>query len=406
MQVGDQVITKVEDREVHSVRDGVYLPLYPLAEWAVTNWWALLNEVASDSRLANGYRRRHSLAAASEGFAAPPLLIEPTGENILLTWDQTDLSEYRVNYIAHGSTYVESQQVQDALTSFIEAVVARLEHEGVTRSLLQDEWQAIKESPPEESEFSSLAGRLGCDPFSLEHSDEDALIKASDTLSKSIANEFFGAVDLATLNSQTSALQTIISQAKTMELSMLPLRRLRDKGLDVKSGIAPWEQGYSAARQARRALGLNGQFVGSVERIGEFLGIGRTEWEKAAQGTIYGVPAVDAIVAPTRNGAPWFAVRMSRPTVRAFAICRALFEYLTWPTESAAVVVNTHSERQKRSRAFAAEFLAPAEKLREMITERVVSDEDIQELADAIDVAPHVVRHQIENHHLALIGKW
>ncbi len=406
IQVGDQVVTRVEDRDVHSVREEVYLPLYPIAEWVATNWWALLNEVASDSRLVGGYLRRHSLGAASEGFAAPPLLIEPTGEQFLLKWKHTDLPEYGVSFISDGTAYLERQQVQEALARFVDAVVARLEHEGVADSLLQEEWKAVKNSPHSENEFLLIAGRLGCDPFSLDQSEQDILIKASSSLSQSIANEFFATVDLTTLDSQASALHDVIANARTIELHMQPLIKLRDRGLEVKAGIAPWQQGYSAAREARRALHLNGEVVGSVERIGEFLGINRAEWEKAARGTISGVPAVDAVVALTRNGAPCFAVRPSRPTGRAFAICRALFEYLTWPTESAAVVVNTHSERQKRNRAFAAEFLAPAEKLREIIGDRAVSDEEIQEIADKLDVAPYVVRHQIENHNLAPIESW
>jgi len=406
VQVGEQVVTRVEDRDVHSVRDAVYLPLYPMAEWIATNWWTLLNEVASDARIAGGYLRRHLLSAASEGFAAPPLLIEPTGDHFLLRWTQADLSEYGVSFLTSGAEYLERQQVQEALTRFVDAVVERLEDESVEGTLLQEEWQAIRDSRDAEAEFSAVAGRLGCDPFSLDQSQQDILIKAASALSGGIAGEFFAAAELKTLDVQVSALHEVIQRAQATEIQMRPLRALREKGLELGAGLTPWQQGYSAARETRRALNLDGQVVGSVERIGELLGVGRQEWERAAQSTTTGVTAVDAVVATTRSGAPCFAVRRSQRTVRAFAICRALYEYLAWPTESAAVVVNTHSERQKRNRAFAAEFLAPAEKLREIIGHRPVSDDDIQEIADSLDVAPHVVRHQIENHNLAPFANW
>ena len=39
--VGDSVVTRIEDKRAKTVRDFVYVPLYPLAEWLATNWWFL-----------------------------------------------------------------------------------------------------------------------------------------------------------------------------------------------------------------------------------------------------------------------------------------------------------------------------------------------------------------------------
>jgi Zn-dependent peptidase ImmA (M78 family) len=109
------------------------------------------------------------------------------------------------------------------------------------------------------------------------------------------------------------------------------------------------------------------------------------------------------MVATTRRGGALFAVKKGHKNSRAFAACRALFEYLTSKGDPAAVVAPTFSERQKRNRAFAAELLAPANRLRESLSAEIVSEEEIDDLAQQLDVSSYVVRHQIENHDLAQI---
>ena len=37
-------VTQVLDSSARSVRDGIYIPLYPLAEWLAMHWWSLFHE--------------------------------------------------------------------------------------------------------------------------------------------------------------------------------------------------------------------------------------------------------------------------------------------------------------------------------------------------------------------------
>src|SRR5687767_9856300 len=41
MRVGDSVLTRVLDKRAKTVRDGIFVSVYPLAEWIVANWWSL-----------------------------------------------------------------------------------------------------------------------------------------------------------------------------------------------------------------------------------------------------------------------------------------------------------------------------------------------------------------------------
>ena len=79
---GEESITKVEARRMQSVRTGIYVPLYPIAEWMIANWWFLWDEW----RAPRGVDSRHNLAAAKEGFVLPDLTFAPTESKMELTW--------------------------------------------------------------------------------------------------------------------------------------------------------------------------------------------------------------------------------------------------------------------------------------------------------------------------------
>ena len=61
------------------------------------------------------------------------------------------------------------------------------------------------------------------------------------------------------------------------------------------------------------------------------------------------------------------------------------------------------AREQRASRAFAAEFLAPAAGLSWHIGERV-SHSEVDHLAEHYEVGPSVIVHQIQNHRLVWIN--
>ena len=69
IRVDDVVVTRLVDR-ADTVRSQVYVPLYPLAEFLVTNWWFLLHEIENPVKSSNrGFQRRHALVSARDGYA-------------------------------------------------------------------------------------------------------------------------------------------------------------------------------------------------------------------------------------------------------------------------------------------------------------------------------------------------
>ncbi|WP_371779714.1 ImmA/IrrE family metallo-endopeptidase [Streptosporangium subroseum] len=83
---------------------------------------------------------------------------------------------------------------------------------------------------------------------------------------------------------------------------------------------------------------------------------------------------------------------------RRFTLSRALWHYL-WEPEPIFLVTTAYTDRQKVERAFAAELLAPAEGISELLgnaPERAVPD-DLEGIADHFQVSPMVIKHQLEN---------
>ena len=86
---------------------------------------------------------------------------------------------------------------------------------------------------------------------------------------------------------------------------------------------------------------------------------------------------------------------------KRFSLYRTLFEYLYSDTMDSVLITKSHSDAQKRNRAFAAEFLAPADLLRDYIEEDIITDDEIEDIAEELNVSSLVIRHQIENHKIA-----
>lgn len=406
ISVGSETITRVEDRSSRSVRDGIYLPLYPLAEWLAANWWALLYEIAAPRRISgNGYTHRHLLSAASEGYALPPLKIQPEGRTVNLMWEPVDLPDCRLHFLSRGSAYLERDQLEEALRKFVRSVVGRLEDQGLDDTFLSDEWRAIENADPEERLFCQAAGALGWDPYDLREDDARSLIEGVKELPSNLTEEFLATADPRSLVQQARAIVSFVSDAAKAETGLAALKDLRGDIDDPAAlNLPPWDQGYAAARRLRERLGLNGCIIDTPDSLGKALKEDPASWKLAIEARPE-LRFLEVLVAITKNGSPRFAVDRSHSPGQTFALSRALFEYLNAPEGAASLVTASYSERQKRNRAFAAEFLVPAHLLRQRLGP-VVTEEEIEELAQKFGVSSYVVRHQIENHRLAHLARW
>lgn len=421
--VGDSVVTRVLDTRARTVRDFVYVPIYPFAEWLATHWWFLTHEFGSPTKEGcRDFQRRHSLAANREGYAFPNLEVISSGSWTHLAWKRDRSPWTKVEFLEQGEIWIDSEEFREHCADLIDRVIRRLVSLGVDDTFLQREWEAIQTADEEETRFCETAAGLGWDPYALDDGQRDWIVSFADRLGELLGEavpavnaevrdeEWLGIVDalFKTKKSRSLPLHRVLSfrhQAYPEGIAV-PSRYLDHTHLGFRGHAQPWGVGYECAQWLRFQLDLDGQPLPTMQQLAEALGEDAGSIRKVTRPPVAarGWPAlVDGIITRTADGSPAFALRGLRGDSQRFLFCRALAEVLLSP-DSDTLLTKTYSERQQCNRAFAAEFLAPASGLRHRISRPVVDADDIDELAAEFGVSPYVIWHQIKNHRIAYVA--
>lgn len=395
------------DQDVRDVRDCVYVPLYPLAEWMVANWWRLLFEIESSERAKDPlYERRHNLRWAREGYSIPSLSFHAVGDHVQLRWEPELLAHHRVEFLESGSAYVPLDSTKRNLRTLITAVVSRLSAANITETFLQREWNVVGNTIGEEAEFCIAAATLGLDPYDIDDSTTAAIITVAESIPPRVRREFFSVASRGELHKQSDDIGMAIASARRNVADLRRLRDLRDciPPTGDSNSYLPWELGYRAARELRRALNMGVRPLGSLPDLAEALRVDASQLLTAIADQPPGLHAYEAVVATNQNDSPSFVVSRKHDTAKRFQICRGLYEFLSGDDDGPWLVTTGLSDRQKRNRAFAAEFLAPASGIRERVASSVVSSEEVDELAQHFGVSSDAVVHQLANHQIASVA--
>ncbi len=114
---------------------------------------------------------------------------------------------------------------------------------------------------------------------------------------------------------------------------------------------------------------------------------------------------INGLIGQDQAGRPHLATPAvgHAPESQRFFLGRALF-FWAGPESGTLprLLTRSSSWAQRASRAFAAELLVPASELRSRVSSKV-SYEQVADLAKQFGVSELVIRHQIENHRIALI---
>lgn len=398
--VGDTVVTRVFDAKLNSVRTGLFVPLYPLAEWIVANWWTLLNECRTPTRgSALRYPRRHNVRFAAEGFAMPSLELRPMGKKIEIEWRQRDLTEQRLLFISSDAKRLDARSVTESLSRFVDQVVARLEQQNVCGTSLQEDWKAIKELPSDERDFCEASGSLGLDPFNIDEGTAAGIVAAS-TLPAKLREDFFEAADPATIAEQLQWVQDGVALVQGQSKNLKNLLNIKAKLSANANEGAPWTRGYSLARRMRAELGI-------ADR--ESVTLADLAGGDDLEGVTFDRPSsrrgFDALTGTNNHGSPGFVLRPGRVESRRFAVCRAMYNFVDRDAADLSLVSTTISDKQQGNRAFAAELLAPSSLIQKHLFGKIVDPSEVQELADRFRVSEYVIAHQIQNHDLGQLAE-
>lgn len=412
---GEVVLTRAENRN-QAVQDGVYVSLFPLAEWIVENWWFLLHEpvrsehfgggrqIESRGRLAD-WVRRHNLLAAREGMSLPDLTLFRDADHIavLVYPDPVSvLDDYPVRFIAHTDVQLDRNDVIAELHHLIAAVLNRIEmlnHDDADR--LRTNWAAIMSADADEAYLASSAAMMGLDFYDEQELTDDV----AEILERELATWHR---DLRDDLLESTRVQMLKIDLKWVERSAQQLdiavhansNRGATEGGRFPRGARAYQVGYDLASQFRDRFGLPESGLGDLDR----LLFERLEWSPTAH---VAVPRprgsrLRAVVGTDIHGAVRVATSGGPVEHDRFALARALFFVENAggkTTNFARMVTSGFDWDQSASRAFAAELLAPANALRtELDTE--FDEEDVDRLADKYNVSSWVIKHQIDNHGL------
>lgn len=404
IRIGDSVITRVLDARAKTVREFVHVPLYPLAEWLATNWWFLNYEFENPDKTADaGFRSRHALAAGREGYAFPNLALVSCGPFVRLVWKRENLPWTKVTFLEQGEAWLDTVAFRASCGDFVECVVRRLAALGIEKTFLQQEWVAIQAADEEEAAFCRTAAGLGWDPYALDDGRREWILRLAAKLGDLLAE---AVPAMGTPRDDEGWRDMASTLAEARKFNRLPLQRLRSVGRDVMqdtgTGPYPWDAGYDMARRLRQRLNVDpGDPLPTMAKLAQALGEDAEAMDRVTKSReALGWPTlVDAVVAQDDAG-PAFVFRRLGEDARRFHFCRALAEVLMSPG-SDALLTKAHSERQKRNRAFAAEFLAPSQGLKQRVRRHVVDSDDMNEMAAEFGVSSLLIEHQLRNHRIA-----
>ena len=407
IQSGSSVVTQVHDMRAQTVRDFVFVPVYPLAEWLATNWWFLTRECENPVKAADpAFRRRHGLGSNREGYAFPNLEVVSLGTQIRLSWSRTQPYCSKVEFLNQGAVQLDIQEFRERCAELIDCVIQRLHTLNVHDTLLQDEWTAIQATDADESQFCAAAAGLGLDPYDMNESERTNLLRLANQLGDSVLEEAVAALDPQCVHEGGACIANAMQTAKSNGLRLANMESLRQSiNAGGPSSTRPaWKSGYQLARQLRQVLDLGAHPLKTMEKyLAEKLGGPPDLMERMAQPVdLTGALLVDGVVVQEDDEPPAFALRPLRKDNQWFHFCRALSEMLASPNTD-GLLTRAHTERQQRNRAFAAEFLAPSSALQEKISGLVVDGEDIDELAAQFGVSTRVIEQQIVNHRIAVV---
>lgn len=403
IRVRDEVITQVEDSGSGSVRNAVYVPIYPLAEWIAFNWWHLrvdhrpsylpsytwtyrARHKFASSRTA--WLSHHNLRGVGEGQAWPDLTLLPTSIGARLFWrrDRTFTPSSRVRFINSGQALVPQPTYEASLVGVVEETLARLAERGVVGTTLESEWAALRAMGSDEAEFCAAAARMGLDPFDLPASVSDLILRAGDELAGDLLPDFLDAADPDHVRDD---LAWVLASSQALSSSHAVAEAMPSIDHAQLSPASAWQAGLADARQFRGRLALASEDQVDPSR---WMPVERVE---PVERSLLGLGGV------SRTRSPILALPPNRsPEADRFASARAIWRASrTNGGDGRFLLTSARSPVQQAERAFAAEFLAPTGGLSRLITpgDGVVDPDEVAAASKHFGVNEWVIEYQLVN---------
>ena len=416
IEAGGRLVTEAVHGPSESLRGGVYGSAFPLCQWIVENWWFLLHEPYrfparyASRDLARTPRdrqwvQRHSLLAAREGNSLPDLTLHRDEGQVVARWmpDGTAPAHPALRFTGEGETRMAVAAAERGLAGAVEAVMERLagSEEPEVRNFRAD-WAAVTGATEQERRLCESAGKLGIDPFDpdeLTEDLEDALSKIVANLDAPVRDDLLDAEHAGTLGGDLEWLR----QAEALAAHAGKGGRSEEVAGDFGAGTAAHQRGYACATALRQHL-WPGNGHDPIHDLDEMLV--RLGWAQHPSRTLNLEPEspLEATVTRSEEGGPVAIIGDAGLAGNRFRLARTVFlrHFTRSGRTHQRLATEAHTWEQRASRAFAAEFLAPAATLAKHLGGRATPSQ-IDDLAAHYGVSSQAIGHQIENNRLAWI---
>ncbi len=399
ISVEESIATRVIDDWSRSVHDWVRLSAYPLALWCAASWWRLRWEPAPESaRRTVSWRMAHEVTGAGRGFLWPQLTFDSDGENVELSCKPSRASSTEpVRYLSTFRRLLPANSFEHALDAFVNLTVQRLDDEGIRETPLHSLWKELLEERGDSglAAYRRIEAMLGFEP--------------GEGPEQLIANF----AQLSAHAGEGAILQVVSACAGPKPAAALTdVRELADAPgvhgrVNLPSGLngpapleegPPWIQGRRLAEKVRAALGLQPKPI-SDKDLSELLGVRASDLAPEAAAHGRNIRLTLGVRQPGADGIKLLFRKRNRPG-RRFEAARLLADHLMAPQSDRWLpAADTKTSRQKRQRAFAAEFTCPIVWLQNELGGDF-SNESIEDAAEKASVSPLAVRSNLANHGL------
>ncbi|MFD9897498.1 hypothetical protein [Mesorhizobium sp. NPDC059025] len=389
------------------VGDKVEIPIYSLAEWIVSNWWALLFEPRkNEGEDEDGYMSRHWLGSARAGFALPDLWLVPTGDQIEFSSRQAYLRFARLTFTEQTTCEVPRDSVRQVFGQLVSEVVKRLKTREIGETLVSELWGLISSTTPNQEFYCTLMGALGLNPYDENSQIDRILDEISDHLTPSALLDLCQASDEFTLRRSAaiaSGAYDALTDARPFSLASLQpaFRRL------PSDDIPAWRGGIDAAHRVRQEIGVSANDPEGGTTLFDKFGIDCSTDNHVVATEQTDFAGVSGALDPENIDEVRLSMVERKESQRRFTAARGIFLTLDQRQHPDKRLITTARTRdQQASRAFAAELLAPIRHIRARSGGSSISTYRVQEIAEELNVSPWVVKWQATNNRIHVIDSY
>ena len=398
--VGDENACVFYDPQTDEKYDHVIAPAVHLAEGIATDWWSIFG----------GRDREHSLLPYRTGFVLPNVRLKFDGATFEVVGDQLHCDNPKLRFWLVDTETLSRDATESVLANFVERVVDKLARESVANSEVALCWSRVSESraDPEERPFCEAAGALGADPYSISDTDASFIDAAGDLFFGEALIEFLAGIGKTHHSASPGAAPRHAARTAALDsLHQLERRPRYRARLPELHDAARQVRDVAMRRRGRAFLGAQlpgckGISQGDGRTARRHLSNRRRPSPRTLGGRnfapVQDLSGVQAVILRDDSDVRIHLRERGRRQWSAwaenFAFARAVGDAVCYPDAGRSVVNNLHdAERQAAGRAFAAEFLAPVEKVLDMFHD----GRDIDEISASFNVTSQVIARQIEN---------